>query len=189
LALGGATVSAQGMWETRQGETLHLRATIHTARAIERPAIGVVLANGFAGRVCGFSTVNYGQALPAIDPGEFTFEFRVPLFVPAGTYLCEVTVADLATNPPTLMHTWTEAAQLQVRWSGYSIAGVHDGGAEIEFAGMTYSNAAERERRQSLSPAERTIANVAPSGLAAAAMAKVTAPTHSDIVAPVRNAT
>jgi hypothetical protein len=127
-----------------------MRVTVRTDRRIERPALGCIVYNGFRQRLCGFSTVNYGQYIEPIDPGEFTFEFRIDLFMPAGAYVCEVTIADLATDPPTLLHTWSEAAKFHVRWAGYSIGGVHDGASEIEFRGQPYSNAAEKARRVAL---------------------------------------
>jgi ABC-type polysaccharide/polyol phosphate transport system ATPase subunit len=141
---------ADDVWDARQGDLLRMRVTVRTDRRIERPAIGCAVYNGFRQRLCGFSTVNFGEHLGPIEAGEFTFEFRIPLFMPAGAYVCEVTIADLVTDPPTLLHTWSEAAKFHVRWAGYSIAGIHDGSSEIEFRGRTYSNAAEKGRRVAL---------------------------------------
>ncbi|HZZ42177.1 MAG TPA: ABC transporter ATP-binding protein [Tepidisphaeraceae bacterium] len=145
---------AEDVWDTRQGDILRMRVTARIDKRIEKLAIGCAVYNGFRQKLCGFSTVNYGEPLEVVEPGEMTFEFRIPLYMPAGAYVVEIVLADLATDPPTLLHTWSEAVKFHVRWAGYSIAGIHDGGAEVEFQGKVYSNAIEKARRVKLGSGE-----------------------------------
>ena len=68
--------------------------------------------------------------------------------MPAGPYLLEVIIADLATDPPTLLHNWGSAGNVMIRWGVYPIPGLIDAGAELEYDSTVYSLKSEKARRE-----------------------------------------
>lgn len=135
------------VWTLSQGQELIVDVTMDTAQRIESPAIGFLIRTGYGDRVTGYSTVHYGQRLDPVEPGEFSFQIRMPTFLPAGTYKLEIILADVSGDQPVLLRIWEEAALLNIQWASYSIAGAADIGAEIHFRGKDYSMKLERERR------------------------------------------
>lgn len=138
-------------WEMCQGDQLRLRLTMQTDQPIAQPALGCILKSGYRHRISGATTTGCNIPLEPIAPGEFTFDFVADLFLQAGTYIVEVIVADLSTDPYTLLHSWEEAANLMVRWADYRLQGYCDMGAAIQFRGRQYSVRDERDRRLKLS--------------------------------------
>lgn len=137
-----------GVWQTPQGTDLQMEITIKTDEHIPAPAIGIDLRSGYGNSISGFSTVNHKLPLEPIQPGSFSLTIVMPLFVPAGMYRLELTLADLSTEQPRLLRIWEDLLLVNVKWSDYSISGVIDCGAEIQFRGQQYSMRQERTRRQ-----------------------------------------
>lgn len=142
----------QNVFEVHQGELVRLQVTVKTPSPIEQPALGVIVRNALGKEVCGYSTVNSSEPVPPIDPGEFTFEVRIPFNVPLGTYEFEIAVADMVSHPPRLVHTWEDVCAVRVASAGYTIRGAIDPGIEILYHSMIYSLCAENERRRGATP-------------------------------------
>lgn len=143
-----------GTWQTAQGTDLTLRVVLETKEPIAAPAIGLLLTSGYGQRITGFSTVNHGEPLRSIEPGRFDFQFRIPLFVQAGIYKLELTIADVVGEQPKLLGIWDRLVPLNVQWADYKVNGLVDCGAAIEFDGKWYSMVAERERRRTVKQQE-----------------------------------
>ncbi len=130
-----------------QGDELTVQVKMKVSRPIQSPAIGMVVVTGYGTRLTGFSTVNHGQPLSPIEPGEFEFTYRMPTLLEAGNYKLELIVADISVDPPALLGIWESLVLLKVTWNDYKIQGVVDCGAEIEFDGVKMSMQRERARR------------------------------------------
>lgn len=151
----GAAHVKNNVFELHQCETAQLRLTVRTPRPIERPAFGVIVRSALGRELCGYSTISSHQALGRIEPGEFSFEVRVPLNVSHGTYGFEITIADMVGYPPRLVHTWEEACVVRVSHSGYTIRGAIDPGIEIAYNSVTHSLRADCDRRATRSREKR----------------------------------
>jgi len=151
VEMPGVRTIGDNVFEVHQGELVRLQITVRIPEPIEQPGFGVVVRTGLGKEVCGYSTIYSSEPVPRIEAGEFSFEVHVPFNVPAGNYCFEIGIADMATQPPKLVHIWEEACVIQVLSAGYTIRGMIDPGIEFVYDSKTYSLRAATERRHQTS--------------------------------------
>jgi lipopolysaccharide transport system ATP-binding protein len=144
----GAKPLGSNLFEVHQGELVRLAVTVRTPRPIEQPGLGVVVRTTLGHEVCGSSSIYSREPFPRVAAGEFSFEVRVPFKVPPGMYEFEISIADMATQPPRLLHIWEETCTVRVLSAGYAIRGMVDPGIAFIYDSKVYSLSTAHERRR-----------------------------------------